>query len=245
MFLKRERVSNNMQKINTGIQKNNKKKKRIRTKNVNLVERECKSDGYISIDVNTSYKQVRKNEQQQIDNKKEKKIDADMLEYVLDEKLEILNVNPVKYELRENSEEKNAKTVLRRVREKAANNLSQITDENSTLNITFKQKEHVNQRVSRRYGSIIDIIRSMNFKEMLETSKMIELILKNEELPDTKSCKVQICMIQFIRLKEKKLGKLELEILQRNLVDAIIKKNAETADMEKGKRLYEELMKKE
>ena len=70
MFLKRERVSNNMQKINTGIQKNNKKKKRIRTKNVNLVERECKSDGYISVDVNTSYKQVRKNEQQQIYNKK-------------------------------------------------------------------------------------------------------------------------------------------------------------------------------
>ena len=122
---------------------------------------------------------------------------------------------------------------------KASENFVKVVSKNPMLN-SAKRME-----INKYYGAAINIIQSMDIKEMLETFQYINMILVNEKLPEVQSIKVRKCIEQVIQLRKKDSLKCGIKYLQKNLVDEIIRKNRETADIEEGKRLYEKLMKKE
>lgn len=129
--------------------------------------------------------------------------------------------------------------VLIQKKNKASENFVKVVSKNPMLN-SAKRME-----INKYYRAAINIIQSMDIKEMLETFQYINMILVNEKLPEVQSIKVRKCIEQVIQLRKKDSLKCGIKYLQKNLVDEIIRKNRETADIEEGKRLYEKLMKKE
>lgn len=89
------------------------------------------------------------------------------------------------------------------------------------------------------------LIDSMDLDEMLEASKVIEMGIKGEKIPEVKSSKAEQYAGTMLRLNGKNDTKPMAEKMKNDLNAQIIKINKKTTDAAESERLYRELMAEE
>ena len=91
----------------------------------------------------------------------------------------------------------------------------------------------------------IRLIDSMDLDEMLEASRIAEMGIRGERIPDIKSPKVQKYVGTVLKLNESTSTKQAAQRMQQDLTVEIINTNRRTSDEAEGKRLYRILMDEE
>lgn len=89
------------------------------------------------------------------------------------------------------------------------------------------------------------LITSMDLDEMLEASKLVEMGLKGEKIPTVKSPKVQKYVRTALQLNKSGSTKLIAQKMQQDLAVQIVRRNKQTTNAAKARRLYNVFMKEE
>lgn len=97
----------------------------------------------------------------------------------------------------------------------------------------------------RRQAATVRLVNTMNLDEMLEASKVIEMGIKGERIPEVKSSKAQKYARTMLCFNRRDDTRPIAEEMRHDLNVRIIKVNKKTTDAAESRRLYHKLMAEE